>query len=284
MRLTEIRIFPVKALAGLTCDVAVVEPRGLAGDRRWMLIDDTGRFLSQREHPGMALIDAVPAQAGIVLHTHGQPPLFVAEPDRSTPPRPVHVWRDHFFAIPAAETAAAWLTRALGVPCALVFQADPTTRPVSPAFAAPGDVVSCADGFPLLLTTEASLAALNARLASPVPMLRFRPNLVVAGAPAWAEDSWRRLRIGTATFRVVKPCDRCVVTTIDPATATRPNPEEPLRTLKTFRRDATGRVYFGQNLIPDSGGEIRRGDAIDVLESGPPNVVVSDRAAATSPA
>jgi uncharacterized protein YcbX len=128
-------------------------------------------------------------------------------------------------------------------------------------------VVSFADGYPLLLTSQASLDALNARLAAPVEMLRFRPNLVVEGAEAWAEYRWTRLRIGGAAFRVVKPCDRCVVTTIDPRTGTQPEPDEPLRTLKQFPRDARGRVLFGQNLVPEICGAVRVGDGVEVVLS-----------------
>jgi uncharacterized protein YcbX len=166
---------------------------------------------------------------------------------------------------------AAWLGGVLGVACRLVYLADAEARAVNPEFGAPGDVVSFADGYPLLLCSAASLAALNAGLAVPVPMLRFRPNLVVEGAAAWAEYDWARVRIGGVVFRAVKPCDRCVVTTIDPETGLQPDPDEPLRTLKMFRRDARGRVLFGQNLVPDGGGIVRVGDAVEVLtEAGAP--------------
>jgi uncharacterized protein YcbX len=280
--LAEIRIFPVKGLHGGTDDSAVVEPRGLAGDRRWMVVDEPGRFLSQRELPRMALLSARIVAGGITLAAAGRAPLFVATPTQGHA-RAVTVWDDTVAALPAGRAAGAWLSEALGAACTLVFQADAASRPVRPDHAAPGDVVSFADGFPILLGAAESLADLNARLARRVPMLRFRPNLVVEGAPAWAEDGWRRVRIGGAVFRVVKACDRCIVTTIDPDTGDRPDPEEPLRTLKTFRRDAGGRVYFGQNLVPERCGTIRVGDAVEVLEAGAPNVVPVVRVPVISP-
>jgi uncharacterized protein YcbX len=271
--LTEIRVFPVKGLRGDTQDSAVAEPRGLEGDRRWMVVDTNGRFLSQRELPRMALLSARIEVGGIRLATAGQAPLFVPVPTQRDA-QAVRVWDDTVAALPAGPPASAWLTEALGAACALVFQADAASRPVRPTHAVAGDVVSFADAFPILLGAAESLADLNARLARPVPMLRFRPNLVVEGAPAWAEDGWRRVRIGNAIFRVVKACDRCIVTTIDPDTGDRPDPEEPLRTLKSFRRDARGRVYFGQNLVPERCGLVRVGDAVEVLEAGAPNVAV----------
>ena len=141
-----------------------------------------------------------------------------------------------------------------------------TIRPVNPAYGRPGDHVSFADGYPALLASEASLADLNSRLAAPVPMNRFRPNLVVDGTEAFAEDGWSRIRIGEVVFRVVKPCDRCVVTTIDQKTGKAG--KEPLRTLSRYRKK-DGKVYFAQNLIPDAPGTLRRGDPVEVLERKP---------------
>jgi uncharacterized protein YcbX len=256
MRLAEIRIYPVKSFRGDTFASAEVEPRGLAGDRRWLVVDAAGRFLTQRELPHMAVVGARNEPGGVALSVAIPPPGAAA--------RYVTIWRDTVAAVPAGAEADAWLTSALGVPCSLVHQADPSSRPIAPAYAAQGDVVSFADGFPLLLTTTASLADLNRRLRAPVPMLRFRPSLVIEGAPPWAEDNWHRIRIGAAVFRVPKPCDRCIIPTIDQETGSRPDPEEPLRTLKTFRRDSSGRVLFGMNLVPEVCGAVRVGDAVEV--------------------
>jgi uncharacterized protein YcbX len=261
-RLAEIRVYPVKSLAGGTRLTAEVEPIGLRGDRRWMVVTPTGQALTQREVPRMALVQASETPTGICLGAPGMAALHVAEP--CGVPRPVIIWRQAVVATDAGAMAAAWLTHYLGQPCALVYLADPAARPADPEYSRAEDRVSFADGFPVLLTSAASLADLNARLAAPIPMLRFRPNLVIEGTAAWNEDHWHIVRIGSTRFRVVKPCDRCVITTIDPATAARPDPEEPLRTLKTFRRDARGRVLFGQNLIPDGAGIVTVGDEVTV--------------------
>jgi uncharacterized protein YcbX len=260
MRLAEIRIYPVKSLRGDAHASAAVEPRGLAGDRRWLVVDEADRFLTQRELPHMATVAARIEPGGLALSAPDRPAIFIPIPPPDAAPRQVTIWRDKVEAVPAGPEAESWLTAALGVPCSLVFQANPASRPVNPAFAAPGDVVSFADGYPLLAATTASLEDLNVRLPSPVPMVRFRPNLVVEGAAPWAEDHWRRIRIGAALFRVPKPCDRCTIPSIDQETGLRPDPEEPLRMLKTFRRDATGRVLFGVNLVPETLGIIRVGD------------------------
>jgi len=268
VRLAEIRIFPVKGLRGDALAQAEVTPCGLEGDRRWMVVDTAGRFLSQRELPRMALVQAKRAESGaVVLSAAGVPSLYAPVPEQRTKLSQVTIWRDTVPARLAWGAAHAWLTKVLGVPCRLVFLADPAVRPVNPEFAQPGDVVSFADGYPLLLTSRASLDDLNAKLANAVPMLRFRPNLVIEGALPWAEYDWVRLRIGQAVFRVVKPCDRCVVTTIDPETGLRPEPDEPLQTLKLFKRDARGRVLFGQNLVPERCGVVRVGDEVVAEEA-----------------
>jgi uncharacterized protein YcbX len=261
-RLVAIITYPVKGMRGVPRRHAMVEPRGLDTDRRWMLVDIAGRFLSQRELPALARITAQTDPAGLLLTAPDGAALFVPTPREDAPRRPVTIWSDTIAAADAGAPAAAWLETTLGLPCRLVFQADAAARAVDPDHAAAGDVVSFADGFPVLLASEDSLADLNTRLATPIGMDRFRPNLVVQGAPAWAEDSWRRLRIGDALFRVAKPCERCVVTTIDQATGTQPDPGEPLRTLKTFRRDPRGRVLFGQNLSPDRCCPIVVGDLL----------------------
>ncbi len=265
MHLSAIHIFPVKGLRGVSVSTARVEPWGLAGDRRWMLVDDKGRFISQREESRLALVAAVPDGDGIVLSAAGRPDLAVAPP--STPSRiAASVWRDTVQAAPAGAEADAWLKAALGFPCRLVFMAEPhAARPVDAAYGAAEDRVSFADGYPLLIANAASLRDVAARAAMPaLSMDRFRPNIVVEGAAAWAEDGWREIRIGSAVFAAVKPCSRCVVTTIDQATGYRDAHDEPLRTLLSFRRDKRGQPIFGQNLIPRGGDEIRVGDSVTV--------------------
>ena len=223
-----------------------------------MLVDADGRNVTARQQPRMLLITPHPRDDGLHLTAPGAAPLDVAIP--TGPAVDVRVWADKVAAVPAADEVHAWFSSALGTPLRLVYLGDPTQRPTDPAYGLDEDVVSLADGFPLLLATEESLAAVGE-----LTMIRFRPNLVVAGAPAWAEDGWRRVRVGEATFRVVKGCSRCVLTTIDPDTVERG--PEPLRTLAAIRRWG-GKVWFGVNLVPETPGAVLRvGDPVEVLEA-----------------
>ncbi|MFG2352495.1 MOSC domain-containing protein [Streptomyces sp. NPDC048521] len=266
-----IHVHPVKAFRGLSPREAVVEPWGLAGDRRWTLIDDGGKVVTQREQPRLALAAAEPlAGGGLRLSAPGRAPLTVAVPEPATTV-PVNVFGTKVEAVPAAAAAHAWCSAYLRAEVRLVHMDDPATRrPVDPDYALPGETVSFADGYPLLVTTAASLDALNSLIAEgdrahegPLPMNRFRPNVVVAGTEAWAEDHWSRLSIGEVVFRAPKASGRCVVTTTDQDTAVRGR--EPLRTLARHRRIG-GKLVFGQNLVPLSRGTIRVGDPVRVLD------------------
>ncbi|GAB2728989.1 MOSC domain-containing protein [Streptomyces bullii] len=269
--LHSIHVHPVKALRGLSVREAVVEPWGLAGDRRWALIDDGGKVVTQRQQPRLALAAAelLPG-GGVRLSAPGMEPLTVRVP-RPVGWIPVQIFRDKVEAVPAEEEAAhAWCSAHLGADVRLVHMDDPAVRrPVDPQYALPGETVSFADGFPLLLTSAASLDALNSLIAEgdqaqegPLPMNRFRPNLVVAGTDAWAEDDWSRIAVGEVSFRVAKRCGRCVVTTTDQTTSERGR--EPLHTLGRHRR-LGGTLVFGQNLVPLSHGTLRVGDPVTVL-------------------
>ncbi|GGY43417.1 MOSC domain-containing protein [Streptomyces djakartensis] len=269
--LQSIHVHPVKALRGLAPREAAVEPWGLAGDRRWMMIDDGGRVLTQRQQPRLALAAAelLPG-GGVRLSAPGMEPLTVSVP-RPFGRVPVEIFRDKVEAVPAEDPAAhAWCSAYLGTGVRLVHMDDPAVRrPVDPEYARPGETVSFADGYPLLLTTTASLDALNALIAQgdhadegPLPMNRFRPNVVVAGTDAWAEDGWSRLTVGEVPFRVAKICGRCVVTTTDQSSGERGR--EPLHSLAQHRRQR-GKLVFGQNLVPLSEGTIRVGDPVRIL-------------------
>ncbi|MFF5967764.1 MOSC domain-containing protein [Streptomyces collinus] len=270
--LHSIHVHPVKAVRGLAPREAVVEPWGLAGDRRWVLIDDGGKVVTQRRQPRLALVAAeLRPGGGVRLSAPGMPPLAVPVP-RPAVSVPVEIFRDKVEAIPAeGEAAHAWVSSCLGFDARLVHMDDPATRrPLAPEYARPGETVSFADGFPLLLATTASLDALNSLIArgehageGPLPMNRFRPNVVVAGTSAWAEDDWSRIAVGEVPFRVAKPCGRCVVTTTDQGTGERGH--EPLYSLGRHRR-LDGKLVFGQNLVPLSRGTIRVGDPVRILE------------------
>ena len=263
MLLTNLFIYPVKALRGSSLTETAVEPRGLTGDRRFMVVDDAGRFLTQRHVPAMARIDVDTLPSGIRLRhaEHGE--LMVATPNSPARRSDTVVWNDTVSTLDAGDEAASWLTNVLDRPCRLVHQDRDARRCVDPRFAVePGDEVSLADGYPVLVTSLSSLDDLNRRLESPVPMDRFRPNLVLSSDAPYVEDHWKRLRIGEVEFALVKPCARCAVTTVDQETGART--AEPLRTLKSYR-SVEGRVLFGMNAIPIVCGRIRVGDQVEVL-------------------
>ena len=257
-------VYPVKSCRGTEMDAAEVSPCGFAHDREFMVVDGiTGLFLTQREAPRLALIRPFLEDDALRLEAPGMSPLALT-PVTSGPVRDVIVWQDRCCAVDQGGEAAGWLTRFLGVDCRLVRMAEDHVRPVDPRYAVGRrDRVGFADGYPFLLLSRESLDDLNARLAAPVPMNRFRPNIVVAGGGApFLEDRWRRIRIGSVTFYVVKPCARCVITTVDQDSAV-PG-REPLATLARYRNSPRG-VLFGQNLIHAGTGTIRRGDPVTVL-------------------
>jgi len=265
LRVASLSIYPVKSTAGLTLREARVEPRGLAMDRRWMVVDTDGRFVTGREHPALVTVTARPQGRGLVLEAPGREALHVADAAGRGETLTVVVWRSSVQARAVDPAADRWLSEMLGIACRLAHMGADGSRAVNPEYALPGDEVSFADGYPLLLIGEASLADLAARAPIETSMRRFRPNVTVAGAAPYAEDGWRRLRIGGVEFDVPKPCDRCVMTTIDPDSGT-PHPgAEPLLTLSRYRRDAARGILFGVNLIPRGTGTIRVDDAVDIV-------------------
>ncbi|MFI5804750.1 MOSC domain-containing protein [Streptomyces sp. NPDC051561] len=266
-----LHVYPVKALGGLSLSETAIEPWGPAGDRRWLITDADGRVITQREQRRLALASAEALPGGAVrLSAPGREPLDVAVPE-PVGTEPVTLFGTKYEAVPAGSAAASWLSDHLGVEARLLHMDDPAhRRAIAPGFARAGETVSFADGFPLLVTTLASLDALNSLIAQgdlpdegPLPMNRFRPNVVLDGTAPWAEDDWQRITIGEVTFRVAKPCGRCIVTTTDQASAERG--KEPLRTLARHRRIA-GALVFGQNLVPENTGVLRTGDPVTFPE------------------
>lgn len=277
MRLTSIYRYPIKSTRGEALRSAVVEPWGLGGDRRWMLADADGSTVTAREYPTLLLVSPQLTEDGVLLRGPGRDELAVSVPDTAAMIG-VH-GRAPFPVVEADAAASAWFSEYLGVAVRLYFSNDPSRRRLNPKFARKTDSASFADAYPLLLTTEESLARLNDWIAAgplahegPLDMRRFRPNVLVSGAPPFSEDNWRRVRIGEAVFRTPKGCDRCVMTTTDPDTAGRG--KEPIATLARHRR-FDGATWFGMNLIPDSpGASIEVGDEVEVLDAvdsdGPP--------------
>ncbi len=271
MRLDGLFVYPVKGLRGTALTTAEVEPCGLAGDRRWMVVDAQGRFLTQRQLPAMARLDATLSGGTLTLGL-GDDRLEVGHGSRRMT---VTVWRSRVDATLVDPAADRWLGVRLGRPCRLVFLDDPCARPIEPAHGHPGEHVSFADGFPVLLTSAGSLdalnGALNGALRARIGMDRFRSNLVIGGEPApaaWAEHDWSLLRIGDALFRAVKPCVRCTVPGIDQLSGETPDPGEPLRTLGRLNRRREG-IVFGHNLVPMRAGRLAVGDRVEILEPPP---------------
>lgn len=271
MRLASIHVYPVKALRGFDTARATVEPWGLAGDRRYMVIGADAKALTQRTHPVLTQVFAGYGLDGALLLRPrpgvGLPELRVPVPGGGELVE-VEIWRSRLPATLAPAEAHAWFSKLLGTDARLVYLDDPTRRAVNPKYGTSDDRVSFADGYPLLVTTRGSLDRLNDWLledgetAEPLPMNRFRPSIVVDGAEPFAEDGWRRLRVGAVEFRVVKPCDRCVVTQTDQDTGVRGR--GPLRALARHHR-VNGLPTFGQNLIPDGTGHIVVDDPVTVL-------------------
>ncbi|MET9603551.1 MOSC N-terminal beta barrel domain-containing protein [Streptomyces sp. NPDC006512] len=268
-----LHVHPVKSVAGTAPDEVTVEPWGLSGDRRWAVIDTEGAVISQRQEARMALAAARPLEGGrVALSAPGMPELVVEVPEPG-PREPAAIFGNKIETVVAARGAADWFSAFLGRSARLVYMDDPAERrPVDPRYALPGETVSLADAYPVLTTTAASLDALNELIAEgdhpeegPLPMNRFRPNLVVAGdgADAWAEDGWRRIAVGDAVFRGVRECGRCVVTTTDQSTAVRGR--EPLKTLARHRRIGKS-LAFGRHMVPVVLGTVRVGDEVRILE------------------
>lgn len=266
MKLTAIHCYPIKSCAGSALDQARLDEFGVEHDRRWLVTDPACRFLSQRDWPRMALIRPTVLANGLRLSAPGMEPLVVPSPAQQAPQRQVTVWHDHCIALDAGEGAAQWLSSFLGMSCRLARMGPQFQRPVNAQYAVGHDQVSFADGFPFLLASSASLEDLNARLPEPVPMNRFRPNLVVSGAQPFAEDGWAQIRIGDVVFHAVKPCARCTVTTVDQGAGVRG--KEPLVTLATYRKTNDGLILFGQNLIHHpKEGRLRVGDRVEVMQT-----------------
>ena len=265
IELTGIYIYPVKSLRGVRLEEAMLEDGRLAGDRNWLLVDSAGRFMHMRDYPQMARVEATNAPRGLVVRRDGLPALAIARPVDSgiEPSEVTHVrlWRRSAPVIPVSDEADDWFTRALGVRCRLM-----AFVPTASALNVPHYEMhsSLQDATPFHLTSEESLADLNARMAAPIPMNRFRPNLVVRGAPAYAEDGWKTITIGDTTLRWIKPCTRCVATTTDHETGERAS-RDPLYTLARYRRIGST-VVFGHYLVADTWGDrLRVGDGVAVV-------------------
>lgn len=263
MHVAALFIHPVKSLRGIPVESAELDARGLLHDRRWMVVDEGGGFLTQRQHPRMVLIRPTVVDGRLELAADGFPAMEVPHPPADAARMRVRVWKDECEALRAHAAADAWLSAVLGVRCHLVFMPDDARRRMSGAeLGVDAPQVSFTDGYPLHLLGEGSLRELNRRLTSPVGVERFRPNLLVAGAEPHAEDGWTGVEVGGVRLRTVAPCERCVITTVRPEDGTRER--EPLRTLASYRNTG-GSVTFGTYLAHESRGTIRVGDPVRLV-------------------
>jgi MOSC domain-containing protein len=254
-------IYPVKSCREVKINATRVESFGLKNDRRWMVVDEQGVMLTQRKMPKMCLIQPEIIEAGLILNHSKKDSLKVEVPTTNQKIN-VTVWEDECQAYDAGDEAAYWLTQVLSIKCRLVYFPENEFRQVDLNYANEGDKTAFSDGFPILLISQASLNDLNSRLEKPVAMNRFRPNIVVEGCDAFAEDSWKEIQIGDTIYRIVKPCSRCAIPSINIETGEKE--DEPLKTLVTYRK-RNSKIFFGQNVIANTEGEIEVGMPVKIL-------------------
>jgi uncharacterized protein YcbX len=262
LTLTEIWIYPIKSLAGIRLQKANVKQKGLEHDRRFMLVDEAGRFLTQREHSNMALFNVAIDNDLLTIEsrTSRQTLTIDLEPNVGEA-LPVQIWEDEVEAWEVNPVFSNWFSNELQIKCKLVYFPESNRRDVDPEYAHAKEQVSLADGYPCLIIGQSSLDDLNSRLEVPLPMKRFRPNFVFTGGQPFEEDEWKNFKIGKNRFAGVKLCARCVLTTVDPETGIKG--KEPLATLATFRK-RDNKILFGQNLIPIDYDEVCEGDEIEL--------------------
>lgn len=261
MQISALYIYPVKSLGGISLETSDVEERGLKYDRRWMLVNEKNQLITQRTHIKMSLLKVAIQENGLLVsHRENEATFLIPFKPQTVDRLTVTVWDDSLEAIRVSDEADAWFSEQIGHNCRLVFQPDDSFRFADERFAVTGkEHVSMADGYPILMISEASLADLNSRLESPVEMLRFRPNIVVSGCGAFAEDTFKQMTVNGVKLYGVKPCSRCVMVTIKPGTTDKG--KEPLKTLAGYRRTGN-KIYFGQNVLIHDTGKISVGDEI----------------------
>ncbi|MCF6202614.1 MAG: MOSC domain-containing protein [Methylococcaceae bacterium] len=263
--LSDIFIYPVKSLAGIKVSQWTVNEKGLLYDRKWMLIDSNNQFLSQRRLPKMTLIKTEIKNDTLILSTTVSGSISLPLTPENGDDINTTIWKDQCLAKTTTPVADKWLSDFLEMDCKLVYQPDNIIRPVDPDYAADTDKVNFSDGFPFLIVSDASLTSLNQEMKIPLPMLRFRPNLVISNCKSYAEDSWKKIQISNIVFRLPKACSRCSVPTIDTETAQ--TNKEPLTTLSRLRR-WNNKVFFGQNALHDTVGELSVGDPVEIIKTG----------------
>ncbi|WP_227803917.1 MOSC domain-containing protein [Marinomonas profundi] len=263
--LSELAIYPIKSIQGIPLQRSQVGYAGLTDDRRYMLVKPDGLFITGREHPKLTLVTAksIGKSQWQLAHPSMSNNLILDTAQFNEDHQDVVVWESTVKGQRTHQEADVWFSHLLGEPVQLVYFSDESERYTSRR---PDTPITFADGYPYLLTTHASLAELNRTCPQVIQMAQFRPNLVIQGNQAFAEDSWKRIRIGNVEFENVKPCVRCIFTTLHPQTAERIPKGEPLKTLGKFRLLDNKGITFGVNLIALNTGIINIGDDVEVLE------------------
>jgi len=260
LRLSEIWIYPIKSMGGIRLEKARVLPKGLEHDRRWMLVDEKNRFITQREHSKLALFQlAIKNEQLSIHHRTNLDSIHFGMNIHEKAFDSVTIWNDQVQALEVDQNVSRWFSDQLKMKCRLMYFPESNSRPVDPAYAIQNDQVSFADGYPFLILGQASLDDLNSRLENPVPMNRFRPNLVFTGGQPYEEDQWREFSIGNNRFMGVKNCSRCVLPTVNQETGLKG--DEPLRTLSTYRK-RNNNIFFGQNAVALDDGILMEGNVI----------------------
>ena len=269
--LTQISLYPIKSTQAIDLSAASVTPFGLENDRRFVVCDRAGKFFTARTKPELLHIESNILEDGIEITAPDKKPLILNFTRFNKHYKPVTVWGDTIQGQHCSDAADQWFSEFLGQDCQLLFFGAKSSRPLKHF---PQHQTAFADGYPLLLISEASLDDLNRRCNSPVYMDQLRPNLVVSGTVAYAEDSWKRIRIGSVEFEITKPCGRCILTTVNTQSLIRNPDKEPLSVLKRYRKGSDGEAHFGQNMIALNTGDIRTGDTVEVLEYQTPEVYI----------
>lgn len=266
LKLSKIYIYPVKSLGGIRLDAANITTRGLENDRRFMLVDENGRFMSQREHPQLAIFQTE-IEGDFLKITHkktGQILTINLLPNSPLNPLSVTIWDDKTSAIEVSSKASVWFTQALSIPTRLVYMHEESQRKTDTQYSLTGkEITSFSDGYPILIIGQSSLDDLNNRLENPVNINRFRPNFVFTDGEPFEEDAWHEFTVGNIRFFGVKPCARCIMTTIDQETGEKKG-KEPLTTLNKYRK-AGHKILFGQNVLISQLGTVSVGDNVTVV-------------------
>jgi len=273
LQLSQINIYPLKSCGAIILQQSEVGSLGLVGDRRFVIVDQQGLFISGRTHPKMTLITVQQNKQSLVINAPNMPSLTINIAEFSKHYKKVHLWDDIIEGQYCAKQYDQWLSQFLATPCQLIYFGDHSKRQVK----ARQEPLAFADGYPLLLISQASLDDLNSRLIqqqlSPVDMAQFRTNLVVNYGEAYQEDSWQHIRIGEVEFEIIKPCSRCVFTTVNPQTGDKDDAMQPLKTLRQYRQSPHKKsIMFGQNLVALNSGRLSVNDTIEVLTTKPAEI------------